>query len=187
VKLTRGLRGGLLGLVLIGGLALAGCSSSPTTPKAAPATSTSTTSASSTSTSTSTTAPSGTPLPPAPGAKNLTATAAVKNGLLAAYLAHSGLAADQVGGTAPGSVYYAYLPSSQTYWAAAGFVPSSTATMQTQVSMQDDGCCGIFTQASGAASWTFAGSYLGAPCPGTVPLQVLTVWNLPPGADCPSN
>jgi hypothetical protein len=105
--------------------------------------------------------------------------------LLAAYLAHSGLAADQVVGTAPGSVYYAYLPSTQTYWAMAGFVPSSTASMQTQVSMQDEGCCGIFTQSAGAASWTYVSSYLGAPCPGAAPPEVLAVWNLQPGADCP--
>jgi hypothetical protein len=171
----------MLGAVLIGGLALAGCSSAPT-PKAAPTT----TSSSSTTTTAAGTGRTSTSTTSSGGAQNLVATAAVKSGLLAAYLAHSGLAADQVGGTAPGSVYYAFLPTTQTYWAVAGFVPSSTATMQSQVSMQDDGCCGIFTQASGAASWTFAGSYLGAPCPGTVPSPVFAVWKLPPGGDCPS-
>ena len=120
------------------------------------------------------------------GARNLVASPAIKSGLLVAYLAHSGLAADQVVGTAPGSVYYAYLPSTQTYWAMAGFVPSSTASMQTQVSMQDEGCCGIFTQSAGAASWTYVSSYLGAPCPGAAPPEVLAVWNLQPEADCPS-
>ena len=107
------------------------------------------------------------------GARNLVASPAIKSGLFVAYMAHSGLAADQVVGTAPGSVYYAYLPSTQTYWAMAGFVPSSTASMQTQVSMQDEGCCGIFTQSAGAASWTYVSSYLGAPCPGAAPPEVL--------------
>jgi hypothetical protein len=120
------------------------------------------------------------------GARNLVASPAIKSGLLAAYLAHSGLAGDQVAGSAPGSVYYAYLPSTRNYWAMAGSVPSSTASMQTEVSMQDEGCCGIFTQLSGATSWTYVSSYLGAPCPGAAPPEVLAVWNLQPGADCPS-
>jgi len=163
--------------VVFASLALTGCSSgSPgQTSASTTAPNVTATSAASGTSSTSTTAN---------GARNLVASPGIKSGLLAAYLAHSGLAADQVAGTAPGSVYYAYLPSTQTYWAMAGFVPSSTANMQTQVSMQDDGCCGIFTQSAGAASWTYVSSYLGAPCPGAAPPEVLAVWHLQPGADC---
>jgi hypothetical protein len=165
--------------VMFASVMLAGCSSG-----SAGQTSASTTAPHGTTTSVAS-ATSSTSTTTANGARNLVASPAIKSGLLAAYLAHSGLAADQVVGTAPGSVYYAYLPSTQTYWAMAGFVPSSTASMQTQVSMQDEGCCGIFTQSSGAASWTYVSSYLGSPCPGAVPPDVIAVWKLQPGADCP--
>jgi hypothetical protein len=162
--------------VVLASLVLTGCSNGSPGQTSASTTAPHVTTPSAGTSSTSTTAN---------GARNLVASPAIKSGLLAAYLAHSGLAADQVVGTAPGSVYYAFLPSTQTYWAMAGFVPSSTASLQTQVSMQDQGCCGIFTQSAGAASWTYVSSYLGAPCPGAAPPEVLAVWNLQPGADCP--
>ena len=166
--------------VVLASLVLTACSSGSPGQTSASTTAphVTTTSAASGTNSTSTTT--------ANGARNLVASPTIKSGLLAAYLAHSGLAADQVVGTAPGSVYYAYLPSTQTYWAMAGFVPSSTASMQTQVSMQDEGCCGVFTQSSGAVSWTYVSSYLGAPCPGAVPPEVIAVWNLQPGTNCSS-
>jgi hypothetical protein len=186
----------ILAALFLGAVVLGACSSSPsksastttttavahhsTTTSSAPATTTSTTAAASAATTSTTPAADAAP-------QNESATAQVKSSITAAYVVHNGLPAAQVAGPAPGTVYYAYVPQTKTYWAIASFVPTPNADMQTQVAMQDDGCCGIFTQASGAASWTFAGSYLGAPCPGTVPLQVLTVWNLPPGADCPNN
>jgi hypothetical protein len=104
---------------------------------------------------------------------------------MAAYVAHNGLPPDQVAGTAPNTVYYAYVPSTQTYWAIAGFVPTANASYNTQVAMQDDGCCGIFTMTAGG-SWTFAGSYLGVPCPGQVPAAVFTLWQLTAPGDCAS-
>jgi hypothetical protein len=178
VSLTGGWRGAVLGAVLAGGLVLTGCSSPSPHASSAGTTTTSKTTTSvapnpATTSSTSPIAP-----------RNLVANAAVKSALTAAYVAHSGLPADQVGGTAPGSVYYAYVPSTGTYWAIANFVPSSTASMQTKVSMQDDGCCGVFTQSSAAASWTFVSGYLGLPCPGEVPVDVMSVWNLQTGSDC---
>jgi len=162
---------------------LAGCSGSSPPPQSSAKTTTTsssvtTTSASPTSSTTSTTS--------ATAPQNLAANAAVKSSLTAAYVVHSGLAADQVAGTAPGSVYYAYAPATGTYWAIANFLPSTTATMQTKVSMQDDGCCGVFTQPSGATSWTFVSGYLGLPCPGEVPADIMTLWNLQTGTDCAS-
>jgi hypothetical protein len=172
-----------LAAVLVGGMVLAGCSgSSPQSPSVARTTTTSsgvtTTSATPSSSTTSTTS--------SDAPQNLVANAAVKSSLTAVYVAHSGLPADQVAGTAPGSVYYAYVPSTGTYWAIANFLPSSTATTQTKVSMQDDGCCGVFTQPSGATSWTFVSGYLGLPCPGVVPADIMTLWNLQNGTDCAS-
>jgi hypothetical protein len=112
------------------------------------------------------------------------ATAALKSALTAAFVAHNGLPAAEVAGTAPNSVYYAYVPSTSTHWAIAGFVPAANASMNTQVSMQDDGCCGIFTMTAGG-SWTYVTGYLGAPCSGQIPAALEQLWNLmPPEGIC---
>lgn len=111
------------------------------------------------------------------------ATAALKNALTAAYVAHNGLPAAEVAGTAPASVYYAYLPSTGTYWAIAGFVPTANASYNTQVSMQDEGCCGIFTMTAGGP-WTFVAGYLGTPCTGQIPAMLEQLWNLTSPGDC---
>lgn len=164
-------------------LVLAGCSSSPSSHSSATTTTSTSTSASTTTSSTTASASSTSTTGAGGPAQNLTATAAVKSSLTAAYVAHSGLPADEVQGTAPGSVYYAYLPSTQTYWAIASFVPSSTASQQTQVAMQDDGCCGIFTMTSGG-SWTFQSGFLGTPCAGQVPAEIFSLWGLQSPGDC---
>jgi hypothetical protein len=168
----------------VGALALAGCgngdggspAASPTTVTSGPGATSTSPSATSTTSDTSNTSGA---------AQNLTATSAVKAALTAAYVAHSGLPASEVAGTAPNSVYYGFLPSTGTYWAIADFVPTSDSNTQTQVAMQDDGCCGIFTMPSGG-TWTYAGSFLGTPCPGQVPAQLSAVWHLSDGGDCPS-
>jgi hypothetical protein len=140
-------------------------------------TTTTTTSGATGSTSTSTTSGA------SAADQNLAATAAVKSALTAAYVAHNGLPAAEVAGTAPGSVYYGFLPSTNTYWAIAGFVPSAAASQNTQVAMQDDGCCGIFNMTAGG-SWTFVAGYLGAPCGGQIPASLEQLWNLTPPGDC---
>jgi hypothetical protein len=112
-------------------------------------------------------------------AQNLTATAAVKSALTAAFLAHSGLPPAEVAGTAPNSVYYGYVPSTSTYWAIAAFVPTANASQNTQIAMQDDGCCGIFTMTAGG-SWKYVNGYLGAPCNGQVPAALVQLWGLKP-------
>jgi len=177
---------GTLIVVLTCGVALAACSSSPSKSSSGKTTTTvtavGTTSSSPSSAVTTTTAASATTT--TSGAdQNLPVTAQIKSDLVAAYVAHSGLPASQVGGTAPGTVYYAYRPATQTYWAIASFVPSATADMNTQVAMQDDGCCGIFTQASGGV-WTFVAGFLGAPCTGQIPADLETLWNLTSPGDC---
>lgn len=52
----------------------------------------------------------------------------------------------------PGSVYYAYDPATDTYWALADFAPSSTASLNVQVGFQDGGSYGMYRKA-GAGSW----------------------------------
>jgi hypothetical protein len=113
----------------------------------------------------------------------LAATDSLKSQLTAVYVAKNNLPASQVAGTAPGSVYYGYEPSTKTYWAVASFLPNSSATMQTQVAMQDDGCCGIFSTLN-PGSWTLVARFLGAPCAGQIPADLMALWNLQSPGDC---
>ncbi len=98
-------------------------------------------------------------------------------------MAKKNLPASQVAGTAPNSVYYAYEPSTKTYWAIASFLPNASATMQTQVAMQDDGCCGIFSTQT-LSSWNLVARFLGEPCAGQIPADLMTLWNLQSPGDC---
>lgn len=165
----------------VGALVFAGCSSngnassSSTTSSSSPPTTTSTGGSTHGSSTTSTVA-SG-------GPQNLVASASVKNALQAAYVAHSGLPADEIAGTAPSSVYYAYDPSTKTYWAIAAFVPTKHASDNTEVAMQDEGCCGVFTRPAGGA-WTYMAGYLGVPCPGQIPATMQALWRLATPPDC---
>ena len=167
---------------VFGGLMLTACSSNHN-PSAA-GTTTSSTSASTTSAAPATTSTAAASTSTTAGAaQNLPATAAIKSQITAVYVAHNTLPAAQVAGTAPGSVYYGFLPSTNTYWAIAGFVPTSNSSTQTQVAMQDDGCCGIFSMAAGG-SWTFVAGYLGSPCTGQIPAALMALWNLTSPGDC---
>ena len=87
--------------------------------------------------------------------RNLPATDAPKSQLTAAYVSFHGFTPTDVGGTAPNSVSYAYDPSTRIYWAISGFVTSSQAGYQVDVSMQDAGAFGWFSQKSGG---TLAGA-----------------------------
>jgi hypothetical protein len=182
----------ILAALFLGAVVLAACSSSPsksastttttaathhsTTTSSAPVTTTSTTVAASATTTSTTLAAAAAP-------QNESATAQVKSSITAAYVAHNGLPAAQVAGPAPGTVYYAYVPQTKTYWAIASFEPTPNADMQTQVAMQDDGCCGIFTSSTGT-SFTDTGGFLGEPCPGQIPAALFTLWQIQSPGDC---
>ncbi len=97
--------------------------------------------------------------------------------MLAGFLRKHGFAADQIVGTIPGSVYYAYIPSTDTYWAEASFVATSTATEQTRVNMQDGGAEATFTRI-GTGAWDVHIHDSLWPCPGDLPASVLAVWHL---------
>jgi hypothetical protein len=161
----------------LGALVLGGCSNGGHSNARSTTTTVASTTAS--ASSTSTTADLG-------PAQNQTATAALKSQLTAAYVAHNHLPANEVAGTAPGSVYYAFIPSTNTYWAIASFYPTANSSQQTQVSMQDEGCCGVFTETTGG-SWTMVAGFLGAPCPGQIPAQLETLWGLQYPGNCPSS
>jgi hypothetical protein len=79
-----------------------------------------------------------------------------------------------------GRSYYAFDPSTNTYYAAAGLNPSPTS-MPAQVGTQDDGAYNLFTKLAGAATWTVyndgLGGVQGTKCPIMIPAAVLSVWD----------
>ena len=181
-----------LGGVLVAGVAgLTACSggSSPsseatTTTIAAVTTTTpaTTTSPSSGSTS-STTAPAAGSAP-----ENLVITTDVRAQLLQAGAASHNLTAADYTGLAPGATYYAYDPTTKTYWAGAGLEPSPSS-MPAQVANQDDGAYLLFERA-GTGSWQvwnvgLAGTE-GSTCPTVVPAGILSLWNWPPASCRPA-
>ena len=64
------------------------------------------------------------------GAENLRASPHVLAQLVSAFAAGQHLRSSDVARTKPGSVYYAFMPSTATYWALADFVPSAQAIAQ---------------------------------------------------------
>ncbi|MCK9897715.1 hypothetical protein [Frankia sp. AgB32] len=83
---------------------------------------------------------------------NLTVTPAVRGELVRAYVVDRGYQPGWIVGTEPGSVYYAYDPSTSSYLAWAGFVPAATAPQQVGVGLQDDGSRTAFRRTAGG-SW----------------------------------
>lgn len=79
-----------------------------------------------------------------------------------------------------GSVYYAYDPSTDTYWALATFAASSTASMNAQVGFQDGGGTGMFKKAGATGAWQATRGAFPEIC-GEVtyfPAAVLTAWSI---------
>jgi hypothetical protein len=164
--------------ILIGGvaLALASCSSGGSTnPTTTSGSGTTSSVASSSSTPGSGSSTSSTN----PGVQNLPVSNTVKNQLTSAYVAFNKFKATDVIGTAPSSVYYAYDPSSGTYWAMSGFVPSQEASYQVHVSMQDAGAFGWFSQKSGG-NWKARNGSFPPWCHANqfFPSGVLAVWSI---------
>jgi hypothetical protein len=118
-------------------------------------------------------------------AQNLFATSAVKSALTAAYIAYTHFPASDIAGTEPGSVYYAYLPPTDTYWALAMFAPSATASGQTIFSLKDTGNVGIFSRQTGG-NWSMIspGSLPFCPSQTTIPSSVQALWGLSDPQSC---
>jgi len=169
-------RGGRIAIVVVGALALAGCSSG--TSQAAKS--------SSTVSTTSTIAPS---TSTAPSTSNLVVTDATRAALEAAGAALNSLPAAAYTGLRPGETYYAYDSATRTYWAGAGLLPSPSST-PAQVSTQDDGAYLLFDRPQGgpwkAYGVGLAGSPEGTPCPVMVPDAILALWGWPAGSCRPA-
>ena len=116
------------------------------------------------------------------GVQNLIVAAAVRSALLAAYAANRSIPASDVQGV-PGSVYYAYVPATATYWAWAKYEPASTDSLTVQVGFQDGGGDGFFKKA-GSGPWqvTIGGEPVTCGALRFFPQAVLLAWSLPTSA-----
>ena len=114
-------------------------------------------------------------------AQNLTVTASVRAQLLAAGAQSHGLQASDYTGLRPGETYYAYDPSTMTYWAAAGLLPNSSS-YQAAVSSQDDGAYLLYEQPAGGAWKVFdigLAGVGGTPCSVVPPPAIVALWGWP--------
>jgi hypothetical protein len=125
------------------------------------------------------------------GFQNLLATPAVQSALLAAYVAMKRIPASDVAGTRPDSVFYGYDKATDTYWAMAGYEPSSKASQDVQVNFQDGGDFGLFKRV-GAGPWQASLGGMPGICVELrfFPKPVLAAWSLPithPAGMCGTN
>jgi hypothetical protein len=104
----------------------------------------------------------------------------VRNELTAAYVNLREISLSDVAGTIPGSVYYAYDPATDTYWAEATFLPSHTASQRVLVGFQDGGSIGLFARAA-RSSWQVQLGGEPVVCAEVpfFPPAVLMAWSLP--------
>ncbi len=124
-------------------------------------------------------APSATPAPPG-GVQNLIASNSVRTELISVFAAYKQIPLSEMTGIHKGSLYYAYDPSTDTYWAMADFDVSASAPQTVQVDLQDGGSTGMF-KTTGGGAWQMQ---LGAVPPVCgygkfFPSAVLAVWALP--------
>jgi hypothetical protein len=116
-------------------------------------------------------------------AKNVVVTPAVRSQLVAAGAEMHKLTSSDYMGLAKGDTYYAYDPSTQTYWAGAALVPRPSS-MRAEVGNQDDGAFLDFDRKPGGGWRAYPAGVPGSTeytCAVKVPPAVLTVWGWPSG------
>lgn len=117
--------------------------------------------------------------------QNLLADNSVRSELLAAFVAfrsdakntpgYAAIPPGSVGGILPGTLFYAYVPSTRTHWAVASFYPSSRASSTlASVAFQDGGADAVFMQPDGQG---WAVEYVGQ-CQSGLPAAVADAWRL---------
>jgi hypothetical protein len=150
VHASRNSCGMLVGLALLATTGLAACAAHGTPGSAGLTNGQTATAPASAAASQPAAAPSPTPT----GIQNLVISSAEKSQLTAAYVASRSISLSDLAGGGPeaGSVYYAYDPSTDTYWALAAFAPSSTASQEVLVGFQDGGSYGMYRK-TGSGSW----------------------------------
>lgn len=165
--------------MIVSALLLGACGSSANAP---------TTTTTTTPTATTTGAVTTTTTPLVAKAQNLHVTPAVRRSLLDAAAAYHSLPATDYQGLRAGTTYYAFDPTTATYYAAAALDPRPSS-LPAQVGTQDDGAYNLFKRAQGAVSWTVYDDGFGAvqrsTCPMVIPASVLAVWNWRAGSCYP--
>jgi hypothetical protein len=111
------------GLGLLAAVAVAGCAASPAPGPAVPGHGRSAGPAAGTAVSPG--AASGSAPAGPRGVGDLAVSRQVRNELTAAYVDYRGISPADIAGTRPGTVCCAFDPATHTYWAQAGFAPSS--------------------------------------------------------------
>jgi len=181
-------RGALVGLALLTAVGVSACSANRAPSSAGPGNSEATSSAATAGPAATTSTPTSPATPAAPhGIQNLLVTSTIRADLTAAFVAQKGISSSDVAGTYPGSVYYAYDPATNAYWAVAQFKSSRTAPVSVLVGFQDGGNFGLFRKA-GAAPWQVQIKTSPPACtePQFFPRAVLMAWSLPTSTPTPT-
>jgi len=165
-------------LGLLATVAVAGCTATSTSSPAAPGYGRSASPAAATAVSPG--AASGSAPAGPGGVRNLAVSRDVRNELTAAYVSLRGISLSDVAGAIPGSIYYAYDPATDTYWAEANFVPSRTASQKVLVGFQDGASIGLFARAA-RSGWQVQLGGEPVVCAEVpfFPPAVLMAWSLP--------
>ncbi len=120
-------------------------------------------------------------------AQNRVISSTERSALTAAFVAYKGISITDVlgGGPVQGSVYYAYDPATDTYWAAAYFMPSSAASPSALGALDNGGRIAMYRKA-GAGVWQVqtASTSLTCEAPHFFPQAVLVAWSLPTAPYC---
>ena len=119
----------------------------------------------------------------APSARNLAVDAAVRSQLVAAGAALHHLKSADYTGLVKGETFYAYVPSTKTFWAGAGLVASPSST-RAQVGDQDDGAFLDFERRADGTWHAYPAGIPGSTqftCAVAIPASVLAVWGWPSG------
>src|SRR5580658_880144 len=169
-------------LGLLATVAVAGCTATSTSSPAVPGHGRSASPAA--ATAVSPVAASGSALAGTGGVRNLPVSREVRNELTVAYVNSRGISLSDVAGTVPGSVYYAYDPATDTYWAEATFMGSRTAPVKVLVGFQDGGSIGFFDRAA-RSGWQVDVGGVPIVCFEVpfFPPAVLMAWSLPTDAE----
>jgi hypothetical protein len=117
--------------------------------------------------------------------QDLVAGAPIKAALVKAFVTYDHLSAQDVVGTYPGSVYYAYDPRDGTYWAMATMQPQVTAPTDVLVKFQDGADRVIFARHQGSA-WQVVNLVGEPPCLARegLPAAIESLWRLTDSAEC---
>ena len=117
--------------------------------------------------------------------ENLLASAAPKSDLVAAFAQHDHIPPQDIVGLYPGSLHYAFQPSTNTYWAVAKMEPLITAPVAVTVKFQDGGDYVVFARKD-RSSWSVVDLVGEPPCLSRtgLPRAIESLWGLRDASEC---